>query len=377
MKLKVSLGDDNINIPFVSLRPMHEEIESEIIDKFKQIYEKSYFILSSEVEGFEKDFADYCNVKYSVGVGNGLEALTMILKAYGIKSGDEVIIPSDTYIATALAVSNVGAKPVFVEPYINTYNINPELIEKAVTNKTKAIMPVHLYGQAADMNPINKIAKKYDLKIIEDSSQAHGSLYNGKKVGSLGDASGFSLYPGKNLGALGDAGVVTTNDKKLADKIKALRNYGSNVKYHNIYKGYNSRLDELQAGFLRVKLKYLDRWNKNRKKTARIYLDGIKNDNIVLPFVADYSNPIWHVFVVRCSKRDKLQEYLKEKGIGTLIHYPIPMHLQPAYRDLGLKKGDFPIAEKISNEVLSLPMWYGMNDKEIEYVIDTINKFHK
>lgn len=369
------MGVAIINVLFVNLKPMHDEIENEINDKFKQVYKKNYFILGNEVKEFEKEFSMYCNVKYSVGVGNGLEALTLILKAYGIGSKDEVIVPSDTYIATALAVSNVGAKPIFVEPYISSYNINPELIEKSITNRTKAIMPVHLYGQTSDMDPIKEIAKKYDLKVIEDSSQAHGSLYKGRKAGSLGDAAGFSLYPGKNLGALGDAGIVTTNDKNLADKIKALRNYGSDVKYHNLYKGYNSRLDELQAGFLRVKLKYLDKWNNDRKKTAEIYLEEIRNRNIVLPQVQDYADPVWHVFAIRCKRRDELQMYLKEKGIGTLIHYPIPIHLQPAYKDFDLKKGDLPVAEKIADEVLSLPMWYGMRDREIEYVVDAINKF--
>lgn len=362
-----------MKIPFLDFKPMHSEIEKEINEKFLEVYRSNWLILGEQVESFEKEFADYCDVKYCVGVGNGLEALTLILKAYSIGAGDEVIVPSNTYIATALAVSNVGAKPIFVEPNIETYNINPDIIEKAITNKTKAIMAVNLYGQAANIDSINNIAKKYNLKVIEDSAQAHGSLYNGKKAGSLGDASGFSFYPGKNLGALGDAGAVTTNDKELADRIKILRNYGSDKKYHNLYKGYNSRLDELQAGFLRVKLKYLDKWNNERRKIAEIYLNNIKNSKIVLPYVPNYANPIWHIFIVRTEQRNKLQNYLKENDIGTLIHYPIPMHLQPAYKELNFKKGNFPIAEKIANEVLSLPMWYGMKDEEIQYVIDKIN----
>lgn len=364
-----------MNIPFLNFKPMHSEIEKEMTDKFTEVYNSYWYVLGKQVEEFEKEFAEYCKVKYCVGVGNGLESLTLILKAYEIGAGDEVIVPSNTYIATALAVSYVGAKPVFVEPCLNTYNINPELIEKSITKNTKAIMAVHLYGQAADMNPINEIAERYGLKVIEDSAQAHGTLYKGRKAGSLGDASGFSLYPGKNLGALGDAGVVTTNDKELADKIRILRNYGSDRKYHNLYKGVNSRLDELQAGLLCVKLKYLDKWNDDRKKIAKKYLDGIKNSKIVLPYIADYSKPNWHVFVIRTEKRNEFQKYLKENGIGTLIHYPIPMHLQPAYADLGFKKRDFPIAEKIADEVLSLPMWYGMEDEEIQYVIDKINQW--
>ncbi|OAA92730.1 DegT/DnrJ/EryC1/StrS family aminotransferase [Clostridium coskatii] len=362
-----------MKIPFLNFAPMHLEIESEMTEKFLEVYHSNWFILGRQVEGFEKEFANYCGVKYCIGVGNGLEALTLILRAYGIGTGDEVIVPSNTYIATALAVSNVGAKPVFVEPDIRTYNIDPELIEKSITNRTKAILVVNLYGQAADLDPINNIAKKYSLKVIEDSAQAHGALYKCKKAGSLGDASGFSIYPGKNLGALGDAGVVTTNDRELADKIKILRNYGSDRKYHNLYKGYNSRLDELQAGFLRVKLKYLDKWNDERRKIAKIYIDNIKNDKVILPYVPDYAEPIWHVFIVRTKQRNELQKYLKEEDIGTLIHYPIPMHLQPAYSDLGFKEGDFPIAEKIANEVLSIPMWYGMKYEEIQYVIDKIN----
>lgn len=364
-----------MNIPFLNLEPMHSEIEKEMNDKFLEVYRSNWLVLGKQDEEFEKEFAYYCGVKYCVGVGNGLEALTLILRAYGIGEGDEVIVPSNTYIATALAVSFVGAKPIFVEPILSTYNIEPTLIENAITKNTKAIMAVHLYGQAADMDPINEIAKKYGLKVIEDSAQAHGTLYKGRKTGSLGDASGCSLYPGKNLGAIGDAGVVTTNDKELADKVRILRNYGSDKKYHNLYKGVNSRLDELQAGLLRVKLQYLDKWNNDRKRIAKLYLDGIKNSKITVPFVPEYTDPNWHVFIVRTEKRDELQNFLKENGIGTIIHYPIPMHLQVAYADLGFKKGDFPIAEKIADEVISLPMWYGMKEEEIEHVIEKINQW--
>ncbi|MBU2699050.1 dTDP-4-amino-4 [Sporomusaceae bacterium BoRhaA] len=364
-----------MNIPFVSFEPMHKEIENEILSKFKEVYKKNWFIQGEEVEKFEEEFAEFCEAKYCIGCGNGLDALYLILRGYDICEGDEVIVPSNTYIATALAVSYTGAKPIFVEPDINTYNIDPELIEKAITNQTKAIIAVHLYGQPANMNEINSIAKKYNLKVIEDSAQSHGALYKGKKVGSLGDASGFSFYPGKNLGALGDAGAVVTNNKELADKIRAIANYGSDRKYHHIYKGTNSRLDEVQAAFLRIKLRYLNKWNEERRKTAQKYIDGIKSPKIIKPVEADYAGHVWHLFVVRTEKRNEFQKYLNDNGIGTTIHYPIPMHIQRAYEDLKISKGTFPIAEKISSEVISLPMWYGMKDEEIEYVIERISNW--
>lgn len=364
-----------MNIPFVSFEPMHKELESKVIDKFKEVYQKNWFIQGEEVMKFEAEFAEFCDSKYCIGCGNGLDALYLILRGYDIGEGDEVIVPSNTYIATALAVSYVGAKLIFIEPNLFTYSINPKLIEKAITKKTKAIMAVHLYGQSADMDEINSIAKKYDLKVIEDSAQAHGALYKGKKVGSLGNASGFSFYPGKNLGALGDAGAVVTNDKELADKIRAIANYGSDKKYHHIYKGTNSRLDELQAAFLRLKLENLNKWNEERRRIAQKYIDGINNSKIIKPEEVEYAKHVWHLFVIRTEKRNELQNYLNSQGIGTTIHYPIPMHLQEAYSDLKNKKGDFPIAEQIADEVLSLPMWYGMKDEEINYVIDKINEY--
>lgn len=364
-----------MNIPFVSFEPMHKEVESEILNKFSEVYKKNWFIFGDELTQFEKEFAEYCEVKYCIGCGNGLDALHLILKGYDIKEGDEVIIPSDTFIATALAVSYCGATPVFVEPNINTYEIDPDLIEDAITERTKAIIVVQLYGQSSDMDKINFIAKKHDLKVIEDAAQAHGTKYKGKKVGSLADAAGFSFYPGKNLGALGDGGAVVTNDKELAEKIRALSNYGSIEKYNHIYKGFNSRLDEVQASFLRIKLKYLGKWNGNRQAIAEKYIKGIKNESIILPEIADYADPNWYVFVIRTEKRNELQTYLQNQGIGTVIHYPIPMHLQKCYEDLGYKKGNFPISEKIAEEVLSLPMWYGMKDEEINYVIEKINSW--
>ena len=364
-----------MKIPFVNFEPMHDELRTEIFNKFEEVYNREWFVLGEEVNKFEKEFAKYCGVKYCVACANGLEALYLILKGYDIGEGDEVIIPSDTYIATALAASYVGAKPVMVEPILDTYNIDPKLIEEKITDKTKAIMVVHLYGQTADMDPINEIAKKYNLKVIEDSAQGHGALYKGKKTGALGDASGFSFYPSKNLGALGDAGAITTNDEVLAKKVKILANYGSDYRYHNIYKGTNSRLDEIQAGFLRIKLNDLDKWNLNRKKIAEKYMDGIKNQKITKPYVASYADSIWHLFVIRTENRDEFEKYLNDNGVGTTIHYPVPMHLQEAYKDLNIKQGELPIAEKIANEVISIPMYYGMKEEEIQYVIDVINKW--
>uniref|UniRef100_A0A7C4VV60 DegT/DnrJ/EryC1/StrS family aminotransferase n=1 Tax=Fervidobacterium pennivorans TaxID=93466 RepID=A0A7C4VV60_FERPE len=364
-----------MKVPFLDFSKMNEEIRDEIKEAFDRVFESKWYILGKEVEEFERQFASYCGVKHCIGVGNGLEALMLILKGYGIGPGDEVIVPSNTYIATALAVSYVGAKPVFVEPDLETYNINPKLIEEKITDKTRAIIAVHLYGQAAEMDEISDIARRYNLKVIEDAAQAHGAEYKGRKTGSLGDAAGFSFYPGKNLGGFGDGGAVTTNDDELAEKIRYLRNYGSIKKYHHVYKGHNSRLDEMQAAFLRVKLNYLDKWNEERRKIAKLYLENIKNESIILPKEADSRKHVWHLFVIRTKKRDELQKYLEEKEIGTLIHYPIPMHLQKAYSDFNMKEGDLPIAEKISKEVLSLPMWPGMTEGQIQYVIDTLNNW--
>lgn len=345
-----------MKIPFVSFKPMEKELDKELRGAFERVYEKSWYIEGEEDTKFEKAFAEYCNTDYCVGVGNGLDALMLALKALGIKAGDEVIVPSNTYIATALAVTYVGATPVFVEPDIKTFNINPDEIEEKITSKTKAIMPVHLYGQPCDMDPIMEIAKKNNLFIVEDCAQAHGATYKGKRIGSFGDAAGFSFYPGKNLGALGDAGATVTNNGEIANKIRALGNYGSDYKYHHIYKGNNSRLDEMQAAFLSAKLPHLDRMNEARRYIAKRYSDGITNPEIILPYVPEYANPVWHIYGIRCNRRDSLEKYLNEKGIGTNKHYPIPMHLQECYEDLGLKEGSFPIAEEISKTELSLPM---------------------
>jgi len=346
-----------IKIPFLDLKAPYLELKEELDAAYRRVIKSGWYILGKEVEVFEKEFAAYCGAKHCIGVGNGLEALHLILRGYGIGPGDEVIVPANTFIATWLAVSYAGAAPVPVEPDERTYNIDPTRIEEAITKRTRAIMPVHLYGQPADMDPINEIAQEHGFKVIEDAAQAHGARYKGRIAGSLGDAAGFSFYPTKNLGAIGDGGAVVTNDDDLADKVRVLRNYGSRVKYQNEAKGFNSRLDELQAAFLRVKLCHLDEWNNRRRKLAEAYLNRLAGiPDLVLPYVPEWAEPVWHLFVIRHPKRDGLQAHLKESGIETLIHYPIPPHLSGAYVDKGYKKGDFPITEAIANTVISLPM---------------------
>ena len=364
-----------MKVPFVDFKVMHGEIRDDLDQAYKEVMDSNWFIGGQFDKKFESDFASYIGDKYCVGCGNGLDSIILGLKALGIGEGDEVIIPSNTFIATALAVSYVGATPVFVEPRIETFNINPDLIEEKITSKTKAIIPVHLYGQPAEMDPIMAIADKHDLYVIEDTAQAHGALYHGKKAGSFGNVGAFSFYPGKNLGALGDGGAAVTNSKELADHMRALGNYGSDYKYHHLYQGNNSRLDEMQAAFLDTKLNHLDRWNKRRQQIADMYLKGIHNSEIGLPQVIEGVEPVWHIFAIRSKSRDKLKEYLASKGISTLEHYPIPIHLQDCYKELGFKKGDFPIAEEISATELSLPMYYGLTNEEVQYLIDVINDF--
>ncbi len=365
-----------MEVPFATVVPMHKEIQYELDMAYKKVINSGCFIYGAECKKFEKAFADYIGIKYCVGVGTGLDAIYLILKAMDIGLGDEVIIPSNTFIATALAVSYAGAIPVFVEPNIETYNIDVTKIEAKITNRTKAIIAVHLQGRAADMYNINIIAKNNGLKVIEDAAQAHGTHYNGKNVGGLSDAAAFSFYPGKNLGALGDGGCVTTNDKDIADKVRILGNYGSDYKYHHIYKGTNSRLDEMQAAFLRVKLKYLDKWNETRRAIAKKYFTNINNPAIVLPPMSneEYEH-IYHIFAIRCDRRLELENHLKNANIKTIKHYPIPMHMQGAYKELGIVKGELPIAEKISQTILSIPMYYGMTNQQINYVIEKINDF--
>ena len=365
-----------MKVPFLDIKTQHDELQAELHDAFERVLNSGWYILGDEVAYFEKEFATYCETEHCIGVGNGLDALHLILRAYNIGEGDEVIVPSNTYIATWLAASYAGATPIPVEPDKQTYNIDPTRIEAAISPQTKAIIVVHLYGQPADMDPINAIARKHGLKVIEDAAQAHGARYKGKRVGTLGDAAGFSFYPGKNLGAIGDGGAVTTNDDKLAENIRILGNYGSQIKYQHKVKGVNSRLDELQAAFLRVKLKKLDAWNGRRNDLASIYLDQLKeNELLTLPVIAEWAKPVWHVFVVRLQNRDALQAYLDQKGIGTMIHYPIPPHLQPAYNELDLKNGSLPIAESIHCEVLSLPMSPVLKVEQVQQVADVITEW--
>ncbi|MBK5276391.1 MAG: DegT/DnrJ/EryC1/StrS family aminotransferase [Desulfuromonadales bacterium] len=351
------------NVPFLDLHAAYRELRDELDAAYHRVMESGWYILGREVEAFESEFAGYCGAKHCVGVGNGLEALQLILRAMDIGPGDEVIVPSNTYIATWLAVTHVGAKPVPVEPDERTCNIDPALIEAAITPRTRAILAVHLYGNPADMPLIMKIAQRHGLKVIEDAAQAHGARCQGERAGVLGDAAGFSFYPGKNLGAYGDGGAVITNDASLAELVRALRNYGSREKYVNIVKGGNSRLDELQAAFLRVKLNHLDRWNCQRQSHASYYTSALAGIGLLLPDEADNAGSVWHLYVVRTTKREHLQKSLKEKGIDTLIHYPIPPHLQKAYVELGHGTGSFPLAERMAEQVLSLPLWPQMSEE--------------
>jgi dTDP-4-amino-4,6-dideoxygalactose transaminase len=362
-------------IPFVDFAAMHTELRPRLDDAYHRVVDSNYLILGGEVAAFEKEFAAYCEADHCVGVANGLDALFISLKAMGIGPGDEVIVPSNTYIATWLAVSYAGATPVPVEPDIRTCNLDPLLVEAAITPATRAIMPVHLYGQPADMDPIVAIAHKHNLKIVEDCAQAHGARYKGRRVGTLGDAAGFSFYPGKNLGALGDGGAVVTNDGDLAEKIRILRNYGSKVKYHNVMKGFNSRLDEMQAAFLREKLPLLDAWNARRNVAANAYQRKLKDSGLGLPFVPEWAEPVWHLYVVRSLNRAGLQNHLTKDDIQTVIHYPIAPHLQPAYSELGFKKNAFPISEKLHDEVLSLPIGPHISADALERVANSCKSF--
>lgn len=364
-----------IQIPFLDLRFQHGNLDVELKAAFDKVLHSGTYILGPEVELFEKEFSEYCKSNYCIGVGNGLDALRLILEGYGVGDGDEVIVPSNTFIATWLAVSHTGAKPIPVEPNENTYNLDPERIECALTSNTKAIIAVHLYGQPADMDLINKIARKRGIKVIEDVAQAHGAIYKGRVVGSLGDAAAFSFYPGKNLGAIGDAGAVTTNDLELANKIRMLSNYGSSIKYIHSMKGFNTRLDELQASFLRVKLRKLDEQNSFRRKIAERYLGGILSDDISLPKAIEYMQPVWHQFVIRLENRQDLQSYLSNKGIGTMIHYPIPPYLQDAYASEYANNSKLFLSKKISEEILSLPIYPGLKEDQQDYVINSIGEF--
>ncbi|MFI5196075.1 MAG: DegT/DnrJ/EryC1/StrS family aminotransferase [Chitinophagales bacterium] len=368
----------NKHIPFLNFQPAHAVIKDEMMKAFEDVYDNCRFILGERLSAFEATYSKFNEVKFTVGVSNGLDALFLALKSLNIGSGDEVIVPSNTYIATVLAVLHAGATPVFVEPDINTCNIDPQKIEAAITPKTKVIIPVHLYGQACEMGKIAELANKNSLHIVEDNAQSHGASFKDIKTGSWGIVNATSFYPGKNLGALGDGGAITTNDEALTNKLRMLRNYGSEKKYYNEISGYNMRLDELQAALLSVKLKYLASWTIQRQQIAAGYDEGLQGiDGLVLPCTHPDATHVYHLYVIRSDKRDHLSKHLSANGIDTLIHYPVPPHLQKALGRLGYRKGDFPIAEKLANTCLSLPVWPGMEQNDIAYIIETIKKFYE
>lgn len=362
-----------MKIPFLDLKT--PEIREELEAAYHRVIESGWFILGQEVEAFESEFATYCDVPYCIGVGNGLEAIHLVLKAWGIGPKDEVIVPSNTYIATWLAVTQTGAKPIPIEPSAKTYNLDPQKIEAAITSRTKVILPAHLYGQPADMDLILQIAQRHRVKVLEDAAQAHGTKYKGHRIGGIGEATAFSFYPGKNLGALGDGGAITTKDPDLAAKIRSLRNYGSSIKYVNEVEGFNSRLDEMQSAFLRVKLRHLEAWNQIRQEIAATYFEVLPKlfPHWELPFIPEWAEPCWHLFVIQTPHREKDQTLCEEGGLGTLIHYPIPPHRQKAYAHLGFKEGDFPIAERLARRVLSLPMGPHINTQKLKLLLQGLN----
>jgi dTDP-4-amino-4,6-dideoxygalactose transaminase len=361
-----------MKIPFLDLKRINDLYRQDFHLALERVLDSGQLILGTEVESFEKEFADYCKVTYCIGVGNGLDALHLVLRAWNIGKGDEVIVPSNTFIATWLAVSYTGALPVPVEPDPITYNIDPTRLEKAITSRTRAIIPVHLYGQPAEMNAIMTIADRYGLKVLEDAAQAHGAFYRGKRTGGLGHAAGFSFYPGKNLGALGDAGAITTNDSGLAEQLRLLRNYGSRVKYQHEIVGLNSRLDEVQAAFLRIKLTKLDSENSHRVEIATMYQKGLKREGLILPKVPEDIHPVWHLYVVRLAQRDDFQIKLAQEGIGTQIHYPIPPHKQSSYNSLN-SSDEFRITDVLANELISLPMGRHLTDSQVQEIIGVVN----
>lgn len=363
-------------IPYLDLQCIHKHIKKDLVHAYESVLNNSWFIQDEYCKRFEQEFARYCGAKECIGVGNGLDAIRLILQCYGITSGDEVIVPANTFIATVLAVSQVGATPVFVDADPETYNIDIGKVEEKITSRTKAIIIVHLYGRVVPVDPIFELAKRYHLKVIEDAAQAHGAKYRGKKVGNLGDAAAFSFYPGKNLGALGDAGAVVTNDADLANRVREVANYGSSQKYVHIYQGCNSRLDELQAAFLYEKLGYLDQWNLERQKLAIRYHNEIKNVKIQLPQLSlEIEENVFHIYPVLCSDRDEFIRYLSGKGIGTNIHYPIPIMDQQAYGSLNISSNDYPVTKKLCKEEVSIPLYPGLTEEQIKYLITAINEY--
>jgi dTDP-4-amino-4,6-dideoxygalactose transaminase len=360
-------------VPFLDLQRLHREIRQPLEAAYHRVLDSGWFIMGPELEAFEVEFAQYCGVQHCVGVGNGLDALHLLLLAYGVGQGDEVLVPANTFIATWLAVSQCGAIPVPVEPHAETHNIDPDVLAAAITPRTRAIIPVHLYGQPADMDPINAIAHRHGLIVIEDAAQSHGATYKGRRTGSLGNAAATSFYPGKNLGALGDGGAVLTNDASIANKVRLLRNYGSRVKYEHQDIGYNSRLDEMQAAFLRVKLVLLDDWNARRRELADIYTAQLQNTGLGLPGVPSWANPVWHLYVVRSTRRDVLRAHLERCGVSTVIHYPTPPHRQACYASYSNQ--NLPLTETLANEVLSLPMSPLLTEQEVAQVVEAVHSF--
>ncbi|MEA3493999.1 MAG: DegT/DnrJ/EryC1/StrS family aminotransferase [Candidatus Margulisiibacteriota bacterium] len=357
-----------MKIPFVDLRAQYRLIKEELDSAIKRVIDNTSFIMGEEVRSFENEFAKYCEAKYAIGVSSGTDALHLALLACGVGAGDEVITVPNTFIATTEAISHCGAKPVFVDIDPKTFNIDVSNIEEKITDKTKAILPVHLYGQPADMDPIMEIARKHGLKVIEDAAQAHGAGYKGKRVGNLGDACCFSFFPGKNLGAFGDGGAVVTNNGEIAKKVRLLRNHGREAKYEHLVEGFCKRLDALQAAILRVKLKSIEEWTNKRRQAAKLYNELLKNDKIATPLKLDAADPVYHLYVIRIHNRDGVKNKLEEKGIASGVHYPVPLHLQPAYRHLGHKEGDFPHTEKAAQEILSLPIYPEISREQIEYI---------
>lgn len=363
-----------MKVPFLDLKSINLNVEGLLGDAFQRVVNSGWYIQGKELEAFESEFADYCKVEHCIGVGNGLDAIHLLLVAYGVGPGDEVIVPSNTFIATWLAVTRCGATPIAVEPNLDSFNIDPQFIEAAITPRTVAIIPVHLFGQPADMDAINSIAARHRLLVIEDAAQSQGAQYRGRPSGSLGNAAATSFYPGKNLGALGDGGAVLTNDSAIARKVNQLRNYGSPVKYQHDSLGYNSRLDELQAAFLRIKLRELDSANARRREIARCYTEALATSEIRPPHVPTWADPVWHLYVVRTARRDQLQEHLKLNGVETMVHYPIPPHRQKCYADI-LSGNTQPIAEKLAGEILSLPISPSMTKSQVQHVIDQLRAF--
>lgn len=366
-----------MNVPYIDVKKNYSSLKKELREAFEEVIDSGRIVLGPKVEKFEEKYAKFSGTKYCIGVGCGLDAITLSLQAAGVGEGDEVIVPSNAYIAALMSISHLKARPVFVEPKPSTFNIDASLIEQAITKRTKAVIPVHFFGQACEMKPIQFLCKKYNIEIIEDNAQSQGSSYDGRMTGSFGISNATSFYPTKNLGAIGEAGAVTTDDKEVYDKIKMLRNYGEKSKYLNEYIGYNSRLDELQAAFLLVKMKKLNQWTKARQRIAKLYLSGLSGiEGLIPPVTEEHVVNVYHIFPIRTKLRDALQKYLFDHGISTSIHYPKPPHMQKAYSYLGYKKGDFPIAEELAETSLSLPIFPEMADNQIAYVIDSIKRFY-